>query len=811
MSTLLSDVRYAARTLRKNPGFTAAAVLSLALGIGANTAIFSVVDAALLRPLPYAEPDGLVLAWGASRATGHDRNQVSFTDTVDWRAQNTVFEELSAYDSWTPLLSGSGEPERVAAALVGEGFFGLMRARPLVGRLFTAEEQVDGHDRVVVLSYGMWQRRFGGDPGVVGASLSLNGSPHTVVGVLPADFHSLPSNLLDAPADLYRPLGEVYDDAFRSNRHMRAIARLAPGVTLERAQAEMDLITRRLEREHELTNVNYGVRLASLREDLVGNVRPALLALLGAVALVLLIACANVANLLLARMGARRRELAVRAALGATRARLVRQALTESLLLALAGGAVGLLLAAWCVGAIELLGSEILVLANDVRIDPRVLGFTLAVAAATGVAFGLAPALQGSAPDLTEALKDGARGATAGPGRGRLRSALVVAEVAMTLVLLVGAGLLVKTVGRLQGVDPGFDPQNAVSMNVWLPAATYPNGESRMAFFDRLLERVAALPGVEAAGVTNVLPSGSNFDRFAVEAEGQPRPPGEGAEVDRYVVSQGYLRAMRIPVLRGRALTERDGPDAPPVVLVNETLARSLWPGEDAVGKRVRSPQTAAGEERPWLTVVGVVGDVRQYGLDRPATRQVYFPYAQSPRSAMTLVVRAPAESSGLVAAVRREVLAVDPNQAVFDVATLEQVLADSIALRRLATILLGLFTAVALALAAVGVYGVVAYTAAQRTHEIGIRMALGARPEDVLRLVVGQGMRLAIAGIVVGLVAARVLSGLLESLLFEVRAADPAIYAAGAAIAAAVAAAACAAPAARAARVDPMVALRHE
>jgi putative ABC transport system permease protein len=821
MEALLQDLRYGARMLARNPGFALVAIVSLALGIGANTAIFSVINATLLRALPYPDPDRIVLVWGDARGRDQHRNQVSFTDTVDWRAQSTTLEELAAYDSWTPLFSGAaesvgepfgepfGEPERVPAALVADGFLPLMGGQPILGRGFLPEEQQDGSDAVVVLGHAFWQRKFAGDPGVVGRTLTLNGRPHTVVGVLPADFRSLPAGLLHAPAELYRPLGETYDDKLRSSRHMRAIARLEPGVTLEQAQTEMRVIAERLEQEHPTTNAGYGVNLVTLREDLVGGVRPALLMLFGAVGLVLLIACANVASLLLARTSARQREIAIRAALGASRGRLVRQALTESVLLSLVGGALGLLFALWGVGAIELLGSTVLPFNEGLHIDLGVLGFTLATSLLTGVLFGLAPAVRSASPDLNVSLKEGGRWAGGGPGR--LRNALVVAEIAMALVLLVSAGLLVKSIGRLQLVDPGFDPTNALTMNVWLPAANYPDGPSRAAFYDRLVERVERLPGVRSAGVVSTLPGGGGFDRLGIEVEGQPKPPGEAFDVDRYIVSPGYLNAMRIPILGGRPFTNRDAQDTPLVVLVSATMAQSLWPGEDAIGKRVRGLGSGPGDVQPWREVVGVVGDVKQYGLDTSGTMQLYFPQAQRPTAFMTLVARTESDPASMVAPVRNEILAVDAGQAAFDIATLEQVLAESIARRRFAMLLLGAFALVALVLASVGTYGVISHAVTQRTREIGVRMALGAQPGDVLRLVVGEGAVLALTGVAVGAVGALAATRLLSSLLFEVSATDPATFVGTALLLMGIGVVACYIPARRAARVDPTVALRYE
>jgi putative ABC transport system permease protein len=811
LETFWRDCRYAARSLRRSPGFALVAVGTLALGIGANTAIFSVVNAALLRPLPYRDPSGIVLLWGADRVTGAERGQVSATDVADWRAQARSFEAVATYGDWRPLLSeGAGEPERLPAAQVGDGFFDVMKGRPLLGRAFLPEEQEGGKDAVVVLGYGLWQRRFGGDPSIVGRTIKLSGRPHTVVGVMPPDFTSLPAGLLQEPAELYRPVAEQPAEAERGSRHLRAIARLKPGVALEQAQAEMTTIAGRISEAHPTENTNYGVRVTPLREDLVGNVRPALLLLFGAVGFVLLIACANVGNLLLARAGARRREIAIRAALGAGRGRIVRQLLTESMLLSLLGGGLGLLAAAWGTGVVGRVGAQLVPWLGRVEVDARILAFTFAVSVLTGIVFGLAPALQASRPDLNASLKEGGR-SVAGAG-GRLRGALVVAEVALSLVLLVGAGLLIKSVARLRGVDPGFTAEGVATMNLWLPSAKYQKGADQHEFYARLAERVGGIPGVEAVGVTSVLPVSGNFDGRTVEVEGRAYGAGERPEVENYYVSPGYLRAMSIRLTRGRAFTDADSKDAPPVVLVSETMARRQWGDEDPLGKRLRYYDPYASKDVPWRTVVGVVADVKLTGLDTKGTQGLYAPEAQSPSPAMTLVVRTGAgDPAAVVPAVRREIAALDKDLAVFNVKTMGELVADSLLLRRFSMLLLGAFAALALVLASVGIYGLIAYTVTQRTHEIGVRVALGAQRSDVFRLVVGRGMRLTLAGVGAGVVAALGLTRLMESLLFGVSASDPPTFAAIALLLTLVSLAACYVPARRATRVDPLIALRYE
>ena len=808
MNTLLQDLRYGLRMMLKSRGFTAVAVLSLALGIGANTAVFSIVNAALLRALPYHEPERIVLLWGDDRTRAEHRDQVSATDVADWGAQSHSFAALSTYAGWRALVAGDGETERIAAAQVGDGYFDVMQGRALLGRTFLPEEQQDGKDFVVVLSYGLWQRRYGGDAGVVGKAITLNGRPYTIVGVMPADFQSLPKGLLDAPAELYRPVAEPPDETQRGSRHLRAIARLKPGVTLAEAQSEMTVIASRLEQQHPHANTNYGVRVTPLREDLVGDLRPALLMLFGAVGFVLLIACANVGNLLLARSSVRQKELAIRAALGAGRVRLVRQLLTESVLLALCGGALGLLGALWGTSLIESLGAQLVPWLGRITLDARVLVFTFGTAVLTGIVFGLAPAWRMSRPELNETLKEGGRGPGAGSSRSRLRGALVVAEVALALVLLICAGLLVKSVVRLRRVDPGFEAKNLVTMDVWLPRVQYPQAQDWHNFYARAIERVEALPGVEAAALTSTLPA-EGFDRRTVELEGRAYRPGERPDVDNYDVTADYLRAMSIPLLRGRAFNAADTEKTTPVALVSETMARKLWPGEDPLGKRLR--YYGDTKPPPWLTVVGVVGDVRQYGLDTPGTMGLYIPDAQAPSFAGTMVVRTATDPASLVPAIRRELLGADKQMAVYNVQTMEQRLADSILLRRFSMLLLGLFAALALVLAALGIYGVMSYTVTQRTHEIGVRIALGAQTRDVLRLVIGQGMLLTLVGVAAGLVASLAATRALRQLLYEVSATDPVTFAGLALLLVLVALVACYVPARRATRLDPMVALRHE
>jgi putative ABC transport system permease protein len=810
METLLQDIRYGIRMMRKSPMVTLVAVISLALGISANTVIFSVVNSILLKSLPFHDPDRITLVWGNFPAEGKDRTQVSATDVDDWRRQNTVFEDVTTYSGWSATLLGEGDSERIQGIQVGDGFFTIMRATPLLGRTFLPEEQQDGKDFVIVLGYGLWQRRFGGDPNVVGQQINLSGRPYTVVGVLPADFQPLPASLVDPRGEYYRPVAEPYDETERSSRHLRAIARLKPGISLQQAQADMNVITGRLEQQHPRDNTGYAVRLATLPEDTVGGLRPTLLTLFGAVSFVLLIACANVGNLLLVRSAARQKEVAIRQALGAARTRLARQFLTESVMLAMAGGLVGLLLALWGVSLVESIGSQATPLLAAIRIDLRVLGFTAAISILTGLVFGLAPALNASKPDLSEMLKEGGRSSGAHAGHNRLRSVLVMSEVAMATVLLISAGLLIKSVIRLRNVNPGFDAENRLTMIVSLSRAKYPKSQQWVDFYNQLGERLESVPGVKSAGFTSVLPFSGNFDGRGLAIEDHPRPAGEELSVDLYIVTPAYAQTMALQLLRGRALTEQDTETTPLVALINETMATALWPGEDPIGKRIKFAGPARNPQ-PWRSIAGVVRDVKQYALDRKDPMQIYLPEAQYPTSFMTLVVHTSVDPKNLIAAVRGTMSEMDKDQAVYQIATMEQLLADSISLRRFSMLLLLIFAGVALLLASVGIYGVISYSVTQRTCEIGVRLALGARRRDIIHLVVRQGIVMTLAGVGIGLVATFALTRLLAALLFNVSTTDPATFIIIPVALTIVALGACLVPARRAAKVDPMVALRYE
>ncbi len=812
MGTLFKDLRFAARMLWKNRGFAAVAVVALALGVGANTAVFSVVNAVLLKPLPYKDPDRLVRISGYSeRIPGLS---VSYPDFLDWRAQAASFELMAATQFGSYNLSGGGEPERLQGRNVSPEFFSVFGVAPALGRTFTEEENRPGQGRVVVLSHGLWQRRFGSDPSVLGRALTLNGEPFTVVGVTPAGFR------FGSATDVYVPLGSVVDKGMMMRGNHPGIyvyARMKPGVTAEGAQQEMKTIAARLEAQYPDSNAGNSARVTPLGEFFVSEIRPSLLVLLGAVALVLLIACANIANLLLARAAARGREIAIRTALGASRLRVMRQLLVESLLLALVGGGAGLLLALWSVDLIRSLASDNLPPTAVVRLDSTVLLFTLGVSLLTGLFFGLAPAIQGSRADLNTSLKEGGRSQTGGAGRQRVRSALVVAEVALSLLLLVGAGLLLKSFVRLREARLGFEPRGLLTMQVSRSVGKGQPPAAAAAYFDELRGRVASLPGVESVAYAAGMPQlGAPETTTWVEGRPQP-PPDKMPQTVLYITSPGYLDAAGIRLLRGRFFDERDTLRTQRVAVIDEAFARALFPGEDPVGRHL---QGFEAEHIPPAEIVGVVEHVNHYGLNapEPVAPQLYYPFKQTPEqflgevlSGVFIAARTSGDPAALAPAVRRESQAIDPSQPLYNVSTMDEVVAQSIAAQRLSTTLLAFFAGVALLLAGVGIYGVMSYAVTQRRHEIGVRMALGAQPRDVLRMVVGQGMLLALVGLALGLGGALALTRVLSSLLYGVSATDLTVFLAVPFALAAVALLANLVPARRAMRVDPLVALRYE
>ena len=796
------DLRHAFRGLRRNPGFATVAVLTLALGIGANTAIFSVVNAVLLTPLPYPEPDRLVMAWESEN--DGSPTLVSPANFVDWTEQSETCSHIAALRGWDANLSGVDEPERLRGAMVTSELFNALGVAPLAGRTFLPEEDQPGRNRVVVLSYGLWQRRFGADPQIVGTSVAINGVNRTVIGVMPPQFKLPLVTIQKAPeqSEIWTPWG--MDANYTKRRdlgQLHVIARLNPNVTVDQAQTEFTAISERANTEA-VAGRRINAQVIPLHRNLVGDVRSALLVLLGAVGFVLLIACSNIANLLLARAATRQREMAIRAALGASRWRIVRQLLTESVLLAMLGGLLGLLLALWSTDALVALSPADLPRLEEIGIDLNVLGFAFTTALVTGIAFGLAPAWQSSKSDLNKALKEGGRSSTSGLGRRRLRSILIVSQLALTFMLLVGAGLMIESFVRLSSVDAGFDAQNVLTMAISLPGARYPENEQQVS------TRVESLPGVQSVGAISAIPltGWQNTTSFAIEGR------NEKSETEElHAASPGYFRAMGIPLLRGRAFNEQDHATAERVVIVSEGLVRRYWPDEDPIGKHI---QMGGDSREPWRTIVGIVGDIKQSGLDSESTREYYISYLQDTWGMtwdMTLVVRTKDNPLSHISAIQNQVKAVDKDLPVYNVRTMEQLRERSAAPQRFQMLLLGSFAAGALILAMVGLYGVMSYAVTQRTHEIGIRMALGAGKREVLSMVLGEGLTLALIGVAIGLAGSLALTRTLTSLLYEVSAIDPLTLVATPLLLAGVALGACFIPARRAAKVDPMVALRYE
>ncbi len=802
MDTLLRDVRYGVRSLLKRPGFTAIALIALALGIGANTAIFSLVNAVLLRPLPFTEPDRLVWMWGNIR-NGGNRASVSPLDFLDFRKLNTTFEEFAASIAVpVPLnLTGNGEPERLTAAAVTGNYFQALGVQPAFGRTFQLENEKPGSEQVAVLSYGLWQKRFSGDPGIVNKTIKLDGKSCEVLGVMPQDF-SFPQS-----AELWVPINfDIAPGMKQRKAHfLRPIGKLKPGVTIAQAQADTDVIARRLEEQYPDTNTGWSLHLVSLREQIVGNTRPTLFILFGAVGFVLLIACANVANLLLVRAAGRHKEIAVRAALGAGRFRIVLQMITESVLLALVGGTLGALLAMWGVDLLVTLSAASIPPTAKVKIDATVLGFTLLVSLLTGVLFGLAPALRTMKLNLSESLKEGGRSPSEGAQRNRTRSVLVVLESAVAVVLLIGAGLLIRSLIQLQNVSPGVDAHNVLTMRVDLPREKYATIDKTANFFSELEGRVGGLPGVESVGLVSELPLNGQPNDMPYTVEG--RPPvsiDQSFDDDFRRVNREYFSALHIPLLRGRNFTEQEVHQSAKVVIISDLLARQVFPNEEPLGKRL----IMAMGNQPF-EIIGIVGDIRHRALESQPAAAMYLPTYESPW--MNVVIRTKGDPAFLATAVRKEVQAIDPDQPVAEVKTMEQWLETAVAAPRYRTALLALFAIVALVLASTGIYGVMSYSVTQRTHEIGVRMALGARRRDVLRLVVRQGMTLVVVGVGLGLLGAIALTRVMSTLLFGVTARDPLTFVAVAALLTLIAFVACYLPARRATKVDPLVALRYE
>ena len=802
MGDLVQDLRYGLRLLLRNPGFALAAIVSLALGIGANTAIFSVVNTVLLRPLPYPDVDRVMMVWDSNPSRGWDQFAVSPGNYVDWEARQTAFEALVALRTRSLVLTGHDEPERLSGLLATAQFFDLTGTPPVLGRAFTAHDFEAGAEHVVVLTDALWKRRFGGRQDILGSPLTLGDEAYTVIGVLP------PQSSLPTGAELLAPLVLTADERQHHGAHyLLAMGRLKSGMTTAAATSAMRDLARQIEAEHKDSNTGWTVRLVPIYEAVVGGIRPALLVLALAVGVVLLIACANVANLLLARAATRRGEIAVRAALGAGRGRLIRQLLTESLLLSLCGGAFGLLLGTWAVDLIKTLQPGTLPRAQSLAVDGRVLLFTLGVSIVTGLLFGAAPGVLLSRASLQGTLQQVGRGVR-GRLSQRMRGLLVAAQVAMSLVLLVAAGLQIRSLARLLTVDPGFDPANVLTFKIALPDRRYPDDARQAAFYERALADLKTLPGVVSAAAVTSVPISDDDLIFSFTVEGRPpAPPEEERSANWYAVSPDYFGTLRIPLVRGRLFTDADAAATPRVALINETMARRIFPGQDPLGQRLRM----GVDGQVVREIVGVVGDVRHYGLDQPVTMQMYEPCAQRPWSAMTLLLRVAARPDTLAPAARRAVLAIDPGQPVSEVRTLQAIVDLSTAQRRFTLVLLALFALVALLLASVGLYGVVAYSVTQRTHEIGVRMALGAQRGEILALVLWQGMGMTLWGVLAGLVGATALARVMSGLLFGVSARDPLTFAATVVILTCVALGATYVPARRATRVEPTSALRYE
>jgi putative ABC transport system permease protein len=810
METLLKDIRYGIRGLLKRPGFTVIALITLALGIGANTAIFSVVNAVLLRPLPFQDPEQLVIVWEDATFAGFPRNTPAPANYVDWKTQNQSFADMAASHEDSFNLTGDGEPERVSAYAVSANFFPLLGVQPLVGRSFLTEEDRPGANKVVVLSYSLWQSRYGGDRNILNREILLNGEKHSVIGVMPASFQ-----FFEKDVRLWVPIAfEAEDLTNRGGHYLKVVARLKSGVSLSQAQADMNAIMHRIAVDHpgETMEGKLGAIVLPMRDQVVGEARGSLIVLLVAVAFVLLIACANVAGLLLARAVGRRKEIALRMALGAGRTRVIRQLLTESLLLAVAAGVFGSLLAYGSFTFLQGLVPEEMALAASLKLDVRILIFTIAISILTGIIFGLVPALQSANFDLNEALKQSSGRVTS---TGRLRSSMIVFEVALSIVLLVGAGLLIQTLFQLFRQYSMLEPEKVLTMRTILPREKYKEPQQRTNFYQQVLKRAEHLPGVVAAGYSTSVPLAWKGGTSGFYPEGLQSPiPGMAYDANHRQVTANYLKAMNIPLRQGRYFASSDNAQSLPVAIINETMARQYWPGENALGRRFKiGDPDEPGKQ--WKQIVGIVADIRQMGLDEPIKAEMYLPYEQVtdwpgyiPRD---LAIRTNGDMSGLVGSVRQIIREVDPDQPVSNVATMAEVLGTEAAQRRMGMIMLAGFAALALLLASLGIYGVLAYFVTQHTNEIGVRQALGATPRNILFLVLRKGMGLTLVGVAIGLLAAFALTRLMSSLLFGVTAADPLTFATVPLLLIVVALLACYIPARRATKVDPLVALRYE
>jgi len=806
LDRLVQDLRYGFRMLRRNPGFATVAVLTLALGIGATTAVFSVANAVLLRPLPYPQSERLVQIWSTNPTANRWGMWTAYPRFVDWRRESKSFEEMATTRTWVINFGGGADPEALFGVVTSSRLFQVLHVEPMLGRAFLPEEDQPGQDHVIILSYGLWQRRFGSDRTVVGRAVEIDRQSFTVIGVMPQDFRFPPDLGASYSIDAWLPPAPDPSRSERVSNNYYTFARLKPGVTIAQAQAEMDAVNHGLGERH-WEDRSLGVKIVSWRRQVGSEIRPALLLLLGAVSLVLLIACANVANLLLARGAARQRESALRQALGAGQVRMVRQLLTESILVAVCGGAAGLLLAYQGLNLLMRLAPDIPRL-NETTIDAHVLLFSMVLTIGTGLIFGIVPALSGSKADLQVALRESGARLTSGPVRARSRGILVVAEMAMALMLLAGAGLLIRSFLRVQEVDPGFNAKNLLTAFVMLPHDKYPEPRQQGEFFREAMERIASIPAVECVGGSDSAPMLSN-DTGPVSIDGHAAQSGEAAvQAERPKITPDYFRAMGIRLVRGRTFTASDNENSQPVAMINEAAARQYWPGEDAIGKRVRLDD---GSAPVWREVVGIVGDVRQDGLVKTGRPEVYAPLAQAPVPYLVLAVRTRVDPASLTAAVRHAVMGVDKEQPLFQIQTMQQVVEGSMAGRRFQMWVVALFAAIALGLAAIGIYGLMSYLVNQRKHEIGIRMALGARRAEVLGQVVREGMELALTGAAIGMGGALLLTRFLSGMLYGVATNDPLTIVTVAALLSGVAALASFIPAWSAARIDPMEALRYE
>ena len=820
-STLWQDVRYGARMLLKNPGVTIIVIFALALGIGANTAIFSVVNAVLLRPLPYQESDRLIFLNEKSPVL--DEMSISYPNFLDWRAQNQTFEKMGVYNRASYNLTGDGEAERIVTGQMSADMFSVLRVNPLHGRVFTNDEDKPGGTPVVVLSYGLWQRRFGGQTSIINQAITLNSKSYTIIGVMPESF-AYPSRV-----EMWVPVGQLFDQPGWQQRGnhpgLYGVARLKPGTTFEQADADMNNVAANLEKQYPDSNTGNRVRLRPLVEIFISDVRRALWVIFGAVGFVLLIACANIANLLLARASARKKEMAIRTAVGASRWRIARQLLTESILLSLIGGTTGLLLARWGIDLILYVSPDAIPRSREIGLDWTVLVFTVGVSFLTGILFGLMPAIQAGDVDVHETLKESGRSMS---GRQWLRSSLVVVEVATTLVLLIGAGLMIRSFYLLQKVNPGFSHEQLTSFSVSLPLKKYATQEARNAFYTHLLENIRALPGVESVAAASGLPLGNNGWQTGFVIEGQPEPPRDQTPLmEASLVTPDYFRVMNIPVLRGRVFTERDdrshlaGRDLSKLteiqrsiagtnkIVIDEEFAKRYWPNGDAVGKRVK---WGTDPSAPMLEVIGVVGHVKMESLNQNSDRvQGYFAYNQFSQSGMSIIIKGASDPNLLISSARSAVKAIDPDQPIYSPRTMDEIRSESVAPERLNLTLLSLFAGIALVLAIVGIYGVMSYSVTQRTHEIGIRMAIGARPVDVFKMILGHGMKLALIGVALGLVGAFALTRLMATMLFGVKPTDAPTFAGISVLLISVALLACYLPGRRATKVQPTISLRYE